>query len=197
MVGARRCVHPWHPEHIAERYSLFTIIVLGETILSSSIAFQAVVDERTGDVTAVLTAVGALLTVFSMWWVYFSKPAGSRLIPNKTAFAWGYGHFVVFASAAAVGAGVAVMVDRVTGRTQIADAAAAAAFTLPVIGYLAAITFIQTLLYGPRRGRFGAMLAAVVAVAATTFTGQPVLLTGLVLAVLVGVLLFQRRRVSS
>jgi low temperature requirement protein LtrA len=137
---------PWHPEHIAERYGLFTIIVLGETILSSSVAFQAVIDERTGDVTEVLTAVGALLTVFSMWWIYFAKPAGSRLVSNRIAFPWGYGHFVVFASAAAVGAGVAVMVDRVTGGAHLTDAAAAAAFTIPVILYVLAVTFIQTLL---------------------------------------------------
>ena len=66
-----------------------------------------------------LTAVGALLTVFSMWWIYFAKPAAPRLISNRVAFPWGYGHFVVFGSAAAVGAGVAVMVDRVTGRAHI------------------------------------------------------------------------------
>ena len=112
---------PWHPEHIAERYGLFTIIVLGETILSSSVAFQAVVDARTGDVTAALTAVGALLTVFSMWWIYFAKPAAPRLVSNRVAYPWGYGHYVVFASAAAVGAGVAVVVDNVTGRTHLAD----------------------------------------------------------------------------
>ena len=29
---------PWHREHIAERYRLFTIIVLGETILAASLA---------------------------------------------------------------------------------------------------------------------------------------------------------------
>ena len=30
----------WHPHHIAERYGLFFIIVLGETILSSTLAVQ-------------------------------------------------------------------------------------------------------------------------------------------------------------
>ena len=175
----------WHPEHIAERYGLFTIIVLGETILSSSIAFQAVVDERTGDVTAVLTAVGALLTVFSMWWIYFAKPAGSRLVSNRVAFPWGYGHYVVFASAAAVGAGVAVMVDDVTGNAHLDDAAAAASFTIPVILYVFAVTFIHTLLYGARRVSLAATVVAVAVVGVATFTGQPVLVTGVVMAALV------------
>jgi low temperature requirement protein LtrA len=179
---------PWHPEHIAERYGLFTIIVLGETILSSSVAFQAVVDDRTGDATAVLTAVGALLTVFSMWWIYFAKPAGPRLLSNRLAFPWGYGHYVVFASAAAVGAGVAVVLDDVTGRSHIGSTAASAAFTIPVILYLVAVTFIHTLLYGVRRDHLTAMLAAIALVGVATFTGQAVLVTGIVLAALVAVL---------
>jgi low temperature requirement protein LtrA len=177
----------WHPEHIAERYGLFTIIVLGETILSSSVAFQAVVDARNVDLSAVLTAIGALLTVFAMWWIYFAKPAAPRL-SNRIAFRWGYGHYVVFASAAAVGAGVGVMVDRVTDRTHLSDVAAAAAFTVPVIFFLLAVAFIQMLLYGVHRDRLGAVVVALVLVAGATFTGQPVLVSGLVLAALVAVL---------
>ena len=185
---------PWHPEHIAERYGLFTIIVLGETILSSSVAFQAVVDERTGDATAVLTAIGALLTVFSMWWIYFAKPAASRLVSNRVAFPWGYGHFVVFASAAAVGSGVAVLVDRVSGSARVDATTAAAAFTIPVVLYLLAVTFIHTLLYGVQRDRLTAMFVAVAVVAVATFTGQPALITGVALSALVVALITMRGR---
>src|SRR5918992_2244678 len=32
---------PWHPEHIAERYGLFTIIVLGESVLAASLAIES------------------------------------------------------------------------------------------------------------------------------------------------------------
>ncbi len=39
--------HPssWHPHHIAERYGLFTIIVLGETVLAATVAVKSGVDE--------------------------------------------------------------------------------------------------------------------------------------------------------
>lgn len=185
---------PWHPEHIAERYGLFTIIVLGETILSSSVAFQAVADERTGDATAVLTAIGALLTVFSMWWIYFAKPAASRLVSNRGAFPWGYGHFVVFASTAAVGSGVAVLVDRVGGSAHVD--AAAAAFTIPVVLYLLAVAFIHTLLYGMQRDRLTAMFVAIALVGVATFTGQPALMTGVVLSALVAALITMSGRAS-
>jgi low temperature requirement protein LtrA len=187
---AESSVHTaWHPEHIAERYGLFTIIVLGETILSSSLAFQAVVDARSGDVTVALTALGALLTVFSMWWIYFAPPSRARRLSERESFPWGYVHYVVFASAAAVGAGVAVVLDRVTAHhPHVSAVGAAASFTVPVIFYVIAVTFIHTLLYGVRRDRLTAAVIVSVLVAAATFTGQPVLVTGVALAGLVAAL---------
>ena len=35
---------PWHPHHIVERYGLFTIIVLGESVLGATLAVQAALD---------------------------------------------------------------------------------------------------------------------------------------------------------
>ena len=35
---------PWHPHHMAERYGLFTIIVLGESVLSATLAVQGALD---------------------------------------------------------------------------------------------------------------------------------------------------------
>jgi low temperature requirement protein LtrA len=187
---------PWHPEHIAERYGLFTIIVLGETILSSSVAFQVVVDDRDADATVVLTAIGALLTVFSMWWLYFAKPAATSLVSNRVGFPWGYGHFVVFASAAAVGAGVAVMVDLVTQHAHLSDRGAAAAFTISVVLYVLAVVFLQTLLHGFHRLRTAVFAVAVVMIGLATFTGQPVFVTGVVLAAAVAALLVMSARSS-
>jgi low temperature requirement protein LtrA len=184
----------WHREHIAERYGLFTIIVLGETILASSAAFQVVVNEENADLTVILTALGALLTVFSMWWIYFAKPSAPALLSNRVGFPWGYGHFVVFSSAAAVGAGVGVMVDAVTNRSHLSDAAAAATFTVPVVLYALAVAFIQTLLHGVHRERLLAFAVAVVLIGAATFTGQPVLCTGVVLAALVAALVVFHQR---
>jgi low temperature requirement protein LtrA len=36
----------WHPGHIAERYGLFTIIVLGETLLAATVGVSAALDDR-------------------------------------------------------------------------------------------------------------------------------------------------------
>ena len=57
--------------------------------------------------------VGGLLIVYSMWWVYFDRPVHDLLTSLRKAIVWGYGHYFVFAAAAAVGAGLAVSVDQV------------------------------------------------------------------------------------
>src|SRR5690606_6708606 len=60
----RRHATSWHPDHIAERYGLFTIIVLGEVVLGSTAAVGSAL-ERSG-LTASLgqIAAGGLLLVF-------------------------------------------------------------------------------------------------------------------------------------
>jgi len=147
--AARRVALPWHPHHIAERYGLFTIIVLGESILAATVAFQTALDG--GDIGEVGTvAVGGLLTVFAMWWLYFAYPAaplleGARAQSDATprAFAWGYGHYAIFGAAAAVGAGVQVVVDEATGHAEVSSQAAAAAFAVPVALFLLAVWVIH------------------------------------------------------
>ena len=43
-----------------------------------------------------------------MGWIYFEEEGVAHRLNNyKTAFYWGYGHYFVFASAAAAGAGLA------------------------------------------------------------------------------------------
>jgi low temperature requirement protein LtrA len=95
----------WHPGHIAERYGLFTIIVLGEVLLGTLAAVESAVTELGLTASVALIAVGGLLLVFALWWIYFT---GSRpvLTTLRTALIWGYGHYFVFAALAATGAGL-------------------------------------------------------------------------------------------
>jgi len=101
---------PWHRHHIAERYELFTIIVLGEVILATTQAISSTLDDHGLEAQMLMLIVGALLMVFSMWWVYFKRPMVDSL-SRETAFLFGYVHYFVFASVAAVGACLAVLVD--------------------------------------------------------------------------------------
>ena len=50
----------WHPHHIAERYGLFTIIVLGECVLATNVALQVVVEDTGWDLDLLLVGGGGL-----------------------------------------------------------------------------------------------------------------------------------------
>jgi len=185
----------WHREHIEERYGLFTIIVLGESILAASIAIQSVMGEIAGSADLILIIVGGLLTVFSMWWLYFALPTNDLLTSFRAVFTWSYGHYFVWAAAAATGAGLAVAIDHATGQGHIGDFGAGAAFAIPAALYLVTLWILH---YLPRGG-FAYNVRALVAaglILLTPFTGQPVLLTGIVLALLMAAKLRAARRDS-
>ncbi|GAA3979510.1 low temperature requirement protein A [Streptomyces plumbiresistens] len=130
--------HPttWHPHHIAERYGLFTIIVLGETIAAATVAVKSGFDESDVLDELVPIAAGGLLIIFAAWWIYFVVPIHGHLRSSKQAFVWGYGHYLVFASAAAIGAGLEVAVEQAIGKAHISTLAASAAVTLPTALFL-------------------------------------------------------------
>jgi low temperature requirement protein LtrA len=189
----------WHREHIEERYGLFTIIVLGESILAASIAIQSVMGEIAGSVDLILIIVGGLLTVFSMWWLYFAIPTHDLLTSFRSVFTWGYGHYFVWAAAAATGAGLAVAIDHASGLGHIGDFGAGAAYAIPAALYLVTLWVLH---YLPRQGGLVYNVRALVAaglILLTPFTSQPVLLTGIVLALLTAAKLrtAQRESLSS
>jgi low temperature requirement protein LtrA len=131
---------PWHRHHIAERNELFTIIVLGEVLLATTQAISATLDEHGLETQKLLLIVGGLLIVFSMWWFYFKRPMVDSL-NHETAFIFGYAHYFVFASAAAVGACLAVLIEVIEHHAEISSrpavlllAAAASVYLLVISG---------------------------------------------------------------
>ena len=122
----------WHPGHIAERYGLFTIIVLGEVILASLTAVQSSLAEAGYTVQLGLIAAGGLVLVFALWWIYFTG-AEAHLRSLRTALTWGYGHYVVFAGVAAVGAGLGVAVDVAGHHAHVGEQTATLAVAMPVV----------------------------------------------------------------
>jgi low temperature requirement protein LtrA len=126
----------WHPHHIAERYGLFTIIMLGEAVSAATIAIRAGLDGGE-HVTELLGLAGAgLVIVFALWWLYFDRSAHRLLTSQRAAMLWGYGHYFIFAAAAAVGAGLAVAVEYDTGEAEISRTLAGYAVALPSAVYL-------------------------------------------------------------
>jgi len=134
---------PWHPRHIAERYGLFTLIVLGETVLAASMAVKTGLDAGAGARTLLAVAGCGLVIVFGMWWLYFDQHAERFLRSNREGFRWGYGHYLIFSSAAAVGAGIAVVVDRDTHIGHASATTVAAAVAVPVAVFLVCVWLLH------------------------------------------------------
>jgi low temperature requirement protein LtrA len=178
---------PWHPHHVAERYGLFTLIVLGESVLAATNAVQSALAEGGGGVGLYTLAGGGLLIVFAMWWIYFAVPVHGVLRSTREALPWGYGHYLIFASAAAVGAGMGVAIAADTGEAHISRFAAGAAVTVPVALYLLTVWALHV--RPVKRGLLAVASppVAVVLVLLATFTGSAVLVAGLVMAALVAV----------
>lgn len=141
-VWAKSDQMPWHPAHIAERYSLLTLIVLGESVLSLSMALQATHSFSDISLQRGIFMLAGFVILFCLWWLYFNKPIHQLLEKNKNiAFAWGYGHYVIFAAAAAVGAALAATVDIVNGKAVLNDTVLGLILTVPLACFLLGLWF--------------------------------------------------------
>ncbi|AJC57818.1 MULTISPECIES: low temperature requirement protein A [Streptomyces] len=144
VIAELRRQTSWHPHHIAERYGLFTIIVLGETVSAATVAVQSALDEHHDLGTLLPIAAGGLLLVFAAYWIYFAVPIHLHLRSNRQAFLWGYGHYLVFCSAAAIGAGIEIAVEQSSGRAHLPAYAAAACVTVPGALYMFTVWLIHS-----------------------------------------------------
>ncbi|MET9256607.1 low temperature requirement protein A [Streptomyces sp. NPDC003717] len=180
--------HPssWHPHHIAERYGLFTIIVLGETVAAATVAVKSGVQENEALREVLPIAAGGLLIVFAAWWIYFVVPAHGHLRSSRQAFVWGYGHYLVFASAAAIGAGLEVAVEQAAGAAHVSRLAATAAVTLPTALYLVTVWLLHARHFKAGIAEQLVLPTAALLVICCTFLGDwGVLTAGVVLALAV------------
>ncbi|MEO5874158.1 MAG: low temperature requirement protein A [Streptosporangiaceae bacterium] len=189
VLAERTGMTAWHPEHIAERYGLFTIIVLGESVAAATIALKAAFDAHLS-ASLIGVAAGGILIMYALWWLYFVESAGRFLNSVRAAFTWGYGHYVIFAAGAGVGAGLAVAAAHAGRTAHISRLAASAAVTIPVAVFLLAIWALHL-----RHGRTVWPVPITAAlILALTYTGPAVLLTGLALAALVAIVEYNVER---
>ncbi|MEU8118171.1 low temperature requirement protein A [Spirillospora sp. NPDC049024] len=131
-LAERRRGTAWHPHHIAERYGLFTIILLGESVFASTDAVQqSVAHGVSGELITI--ALAGLAILFALWWIYYLEPAGEGLGRSRDLrFLWGYGHYVFFAALAAIGAGLETAVASFAHHAEAGPRLVAASVTVPV-----------------------------------------------------------------
>lgn len=124
----------WHPRHIAERYGLFAIILLGECIFAAAAKVDAAIEGGGVSAALVMIAGAGLVLIFALWWLYFLEPAGRGLArhPDR-AFLWGcFGQYGVFAALAGLGAGLEVAVEQTGNQIRSSPVAVSYAVAIPV-----------------------------------------------------------------
>ncbi|NEQ55416.1 MAG: low temperature requirement protein A [Leptolyngbya sp. SIO3F4] len=137
---------PWHRHHIIERFGLLTIIVLGEVMLGSTLALEEGISHGfNGGLIA--GAVCGMVLAFTMWWFYFCESDHLESIEIKRAFVWAYGHFLVFASGAAVGAGLGLMSEVLAadhgGEAHVSLQTAGLAISIPLALYIVSLWLVR------------------------------------------------------
>ena len=194
---------PVQVSHFPERLGLFTILVLGETML-------AVAAGTTGIdwlVPSGITALGGFLIVVTIWWLYFTNFDERTInrVLEKNELHWlhmrerllvyVFGHYFVFIGIGATGVGLeaaieAVIADHALGPTaQLVFAGGIAAFLLgSSICHRAMPTPIQD---RPFFARLTVATAVIVAVWAIGGQVTPVLTSWIIAILLVGLAVFE------
>lgn len=178
---------PWHPHHITERYGLFTLIVLGESLLASANAIIDAGHELESFVPLISISVLTLVVTASLWWIYFWPPHHRAITTFGRSLRYGYTHYVVFAAAAAFSAGIEVELDVLTGESHLSNAVASYTVTIPIAIFLLGIWWIAI------RENADRVVNTVIPIGAAVVLLDPILpipvaVTALVLAAIVTVL---------
>jgi len=169
----------FHSEHIEERFGLLTIIVLGESILASTNSFKTLIEHFSFDV--LLVSIGCLLTLFGIWWLYFNASVEHELRKKEIAFQWGYGHYIIFGSAAAIGALVGVNVDVLTHHASIDISVANFGFSIAVALYLFGLWFCQDRIIAKEKLQSCLLLAVACGVIVLGLLPHTIMTTGILI----------------
>ncbi|MDT0156148.1 low temperature requirement protein A [Microbacterium sp. ARD32] len=190
VIAERRASTPWHPHHITERYSLFTLIVLGESLLASATAIIGAREEVEPIGPLIWIAAVTLVSAAAMWWIYFWPPHHRAITTLSRSLAYGYAHYFVFAAAAAFSAGVEVQIDELTDHTELGFVRASFTTSVPIAIFLLGIWIVAIRENADRVVNTAVPLGAAL-VLVDAVLPVPVTLTAVVLVAIVVVLVLR------
>ncbi len=104
LAAASVDVLSYDAAHIAERYGLFTLIVLGESVVATVAGLDA-------GAASVTIALLGLVIAAAVWWLYFDRFRGMPAQTVRGGFVWAQGHLFVFAGIAAAAVGVEAAIE--------------------------------------------------------------------------------------
>jgi low temperature requirement protein LtrA len=181
---------PLHMEHLPERFGLFVILLLGESVAATVHGLHD--GKWTSGVT--VTAIAAFLLTAALWWSYFDLSGGAakrRLVQEGGERThqgvhdfYVYAHLPVAISLAAVAVGLEHAIAH--GSDGHLPAGARGVLGIGLAGYLLSAALIQGVLSGRHRAALiwpGLGIPAIVVI--TMLDLRPAVLVGLCAAVLV------------
>ena len=178
---------PWHPHHITERYGLFTLILLGESLLASS---NAVIEALSSDVELLPLlgiAVLTLVVTASLWWIYFWAPHHRSISTFGRSLRYGYAHYAIFAAAGAFSAGVEVQIDSIAHGAHLNHLLVSYTMSLPVAVFLLGVWWVAMRDHAPRAVNI-AVPAGALCILAEPLVSFPMVVTAAALVAIVVVL---------
>jgi low temperature requirement protein LtrA len=181
--------------HITERYGLFTIIVLGESIVVASTGIA----ELGGDASVLVAAAAGFGLAACIWWLYFEFVGSSALSRGSllSSFLWGYGHMLVFSGIAAAAVGVELVVEAASAGEPFAGDQRWT-LALGLVAFLSAITIIHFVTVRAFDSVAIARAAAVLVLLGLAMSElDAVAAIGATLAVVVALVLFESRRAAA
>ena len=195
VLAERHGNTPWHPHHITERCGLFTLIVLGESLLASANAIIHALQDAESIAPLIGVAVLALIATAALWWIYFWPPHHHAIGNLRQSIAYGYGHYFIFAAAAAFSAGIEVEIDVLTGHSKLHAPWAAFSYTIPIAVFMMGVWLLAIRRVGDR------IVNTVVPVGALLVLIDPLIpvpfaVTTIILVAVVAVLVWRQPRVA-
>lgn len=137
--------HPPDAEHLPERFGLFTIILLGESVAA---VMHGMESQEMWSPSAAISAFTGLSLAFGYWWWYFDGARGAakrHVTSNRKILLfqiWSYAHLPLYLCVAVVGVGVEHVISLPQGAHLhredawiLTGAAAALMTTLTIIGF--------------------------------------------------------------
>jgi low temperature requirement protein LtrA len=178
---------PVDPAHVPERFGLFSLIVLGELVVSVASGTM----EATWSPGVVAVAVAGFGVAACLWWVYFERLTGQELRhAARPIVTFAYAHLPLLAALMFIAAGVSLLVGGDAGHGVPAGAWALCG---GVAVFLAALIVAQAQLTTPPvRPVFVARWLTAAAVLAIPFAAHSALAATIgVLVVLVALVVFE------
>jgi len=186
---------PTSSRHLPERWALFTLIVIGESVVA--IALET--SETEWGFESAAAAILGFAAVAAVWWLYFDQQANVVLRQTPAPLVYSYAHIPLLIGLAAMSAGIRLLIER-AGADQLGRGASVA-FLGGVMLYLVSLVVTRSVtVTGPRRVGVSLKLGAVaviLALLAVESALPPVALAGGLALVLAAVVFLERMLLPS